>query len=129
MAFCKTNHIALVAYSPLNAWPSALAAVTDAHVTHIAAKLGKTPGQIVLRWAIEIGISVLTRSRSLERLKEAAAVLDFELSTADIDIISGLVHFVASGSHKPPPSISDVLHVGAAEQDAEERERKLSTEL
>ena len=79
---CAARGVVLVAYCPLGAWPSALAAKDDAHVAEIAARVGRTPAQVVLRWALQQGAAVLTKSHSLERLREAAAVVDFGTRTA-----------------------------------------------
>ena len=63
LAYCKEHGIVLVAYCPLNSWPSKLAPIMDLHVAHIAAKLKRTPSQVLLRWATQQhGVAVLTRS-------------------------------------------------------------------
>ena len=39
----------------------------------IAKKLGKTPGQIALRWNLQRGISVLPKTATLSRVTEVSA--------------------------------------------------------
>ena len=65
--------VVITAYCPLNDWPSKLKAVDDHHVAAIAARLGKTPAQVILRWGVQLGLAMLTRSSKPERLKQAAA--------------------------------------------------------
>jgi diketogulonate reductase-like aldo/keto reductase len=45
--YCRDKGIALVAYCPLNAWPSALSPLNDLIVAHIALKLKRTPAQVM----------------------------------------------------------------------------------
>jgi hypothetical protein len=44
-----------------------------------AKRLGRTPAQVVLRWAIERGDVVIPKSNHVERMQENFAVLEFEL--------------------------------------------------
>lgn len=44
--FCRDKGITLVAYCPLNAWPSALSPLDDVLVAHIAIQLNRTPAQV-----------------------------------------------------------------------------------
>jgi diketogulonate reductase-like aldo/keto reductase len=83
---CREGGCVVVAYCPLNAWPSKLAPVRDRHVATIAERIGRTPAQVLLRWALQRGTAVLTRSRSEARLKEAMAVFDFALSERDMQV-------------------------------------------
>ena len=112
--------VTVVAYCPLNAWPSKLAPVGDAHVARIAARLGRTPAQVLLRWAVQRGAAALTRSTKEGRLREALQVYDFELSAGDMATLSGLAHLVASPVNKPPPTVEDALGVAALDAGAKE---------
>lgn len=49
-------------------------------VQEIAAKHSKTPAQVVLRWGVQRGTSVIPKSSKVERLQENINILDFELS-------------------------------------------------
>merc|ERR1712025_915434 len=46
--------VVVTAYCPLNDWPSKLKAVDDMHVATIAARLGKTSAQVILRWGVQL---------------------------------------------------------------------------
>ena len=113
--------VAITAYCPLNDWPSKLKAVDDAHVGAIAARLGRTPAQVLLRWGVQLGLSVLTRSRKEERLRQATQIFDFALSADDMALISGLAWFVQAPTNKVPASVLDTYGVQA--RDAEVRTR------
>jgi 2,5-diketo-D-gluconate reductase A len=56
----------------------------------IAEKHGKTPAQVVLRWHIQLGVVVIPKSNSLDRVRENSEVFDFQLDVADLAAIAGL---------------------------------------
>ena len=56
----------------------------------VAAKYGKTPAQIILRWNVQQGVIVIPKSVHRERMEENLAIWDFELDEADMDRISEL---------------------------------------
>lgn len=56
----------------------------------LADKYGKTVAQVVLRWHIQLGLVVITRSSKRERLEENRDIFDFELAAADVAAISAL---------------------------------------
>lgn len=74
------------------AWsPIAQGAVLDDPViTGIAAKLGRTPSQVTLRWHVQRGDIVFPKTLSPERMRENAAIFDFELDADDVTAIAAL---------------------------------------
>lgn len=110
-ADCEKGGCVVVAYCPLNSWPSKLAPIHDEWVRHIATKYGRTPSQVLLRWAIQRGAAPLTRSRSEARLREALGALEFTLSDADVRLLSGLAWHVEATSHRPAASVADVFGI------------------
>lgn len=74
------------------AWsPLAQGAVLDDDViTDIADAHGKTPGQVVIRWQIQLGNVVFPKSVTPERIEENFDVFDFELSDDQMKAIGGL---------------------------------------
>ena len=56
----------------------------------LAAKHGRTPAQIVLRWHIELGNIVIPKASSPDRLRENLDVFDFALDADDLDAIASL---------------------------------------
>ena len=59
-------------------------------VTTVAEKHGRTPAQVVLRWGVQRGTAIIPKSSNPERMRENLDILDFELSTAEMDSISAL---------------------------------------
>ncbi|MGW9405366.1 aldo/keto reductase [Arthrobacter sp. NPDC055585] len=62
----------------------------DTVVTALAAKYGKTPGQIVLRWHVQQGLVPIPKASSRKHLAENLAIFDFALEEAEIADLSGL---------------------------------------
>ncbi len=56
----------------------------------IARKHGKSAAQVVLRWHLQLGVVVIPKSNSLERVRENADVFDFELDADDLAAIASL---------------------------------------
>ena len=59
-------------------------------ITQCAQQYNKTPAQIVLRWGVQRGCSVITKTTKVERLKENLDVFDFDLTEEEMSAISGL---------------------------------------
>ncbi|WP_254765877.1 aldo/keto reductase [Salinilacihabitans rarus] len=55
----------------------------DEVVRELADEYGKTPAQIVLRWAVERDVVVLPKSSSPEHVRENLSLFDWELDAAD----------------------------------------------
>ncbi|MBO6676216.1 MAG: aldo/keto reductase [Rhizobiales bacterium] len=62
----------------------------DPVITSIADRLGKTPAQVILRWHVQLGCSVIPRSTNADRMAQNMALFDFELTTDDMAAIAGL---------------------------------------
>ncbi len=62
----------------------------NAVIQSIAAKHGRAPAQIILRWHLEQGFMVIPKSRHPARLKENLAVFDFALEPGDLAAIGRL---------------------------------------
>lgn len=78
----------LTAWSPLAQGKIA----DDATISDIAAKHGKTNGQITLRWIIQQGVVAIPRTAKESRAAENFGVFDFELSGEEMDRLSSLAH-------------------------------------
>lgn len=59
-------------------------------VREIAAKYGKTPGQVVLRWGIDVGAATAPKSANPQRQAENLDLFDFQLTTAEVHELAGL---------------------------------------
>jgi len=69
LEFCKEKGIAFLAFAPLGhgARPGPL---EDPVITAIAARVGKTPAQVLLAWAVQRGTALLTTPKSAARARE-----------------------------------------------------------
>ena len=56
----------------------------------LAAKYGKTPGQVVLRWHIEQGVVAIPRSGNPGRIAQNIDIFDFALTPAEVASITAL---------------------------------------
>jgi diketogulonate reductase-like aldo/keto reductase len=85
---CERRGIVLEAYSPLGTGRH----LGDRQVAAIAERLGRTPAQVLIRWAVQRGLIVLPKSTHQERIEQNAQVFDFELSAEDVAALDGLDH-------------------------------------
>jgi methylglyoxal/glyoxal reductase len=77
---CQQRGILLQAWSPL----ARGARMNDPKLQQMAAKHGKTPAQILIRWGLDLGISTIPKSVTEARLRENFNVFDFNLSPEDL---------------------------------------------
>jgi diketogulonate reductase-like aldo/keto reductase len=83
---CQAHSVAIEAYSPLG---------TGRHLDHprvaeIAQRHGRTPAQVLIRWALQRNLVVLPKSTHRERIAENAQVFDFELTEQDMAALDAL---------------------------------------
>ncbi|MBK9713115.1 MAG: aldo/keto reductase [Kouleothrix sp.] len=86
-AYDSAQEIVTVAWGPLGPGTDLL---NDPAVAALAAKHGKMPGQIVLRWHIELGLAPIPKSADPGRLAQNIDIFDFALTSAEIASISAL---------------------------------------
>jgi diketogulonate reductase-like aldo/keto reductase len=85
---CDDRGIALEAYSPLGTGRH----LGDRRVAEVAERVGRTPAQVLIRWALERNLIVLPKSTHRERIEQNAQVFDFTLSEEDmaaLDVLDG----------------------------------------
>ncbi len=80
LEYCKRKGIVVEAYSPLTHGKK----LGDARLEELAKKYGKSPAQILIRWALQHGTVPLPKSKSPERISENAQVFDFQISPEDM---------------------------------------------
>ena len=66
------------------------AVLDDPVVTQIAETHGRTPGQVVLRWQIQLGNIVFPKSVTPERIEENFDIFDFHLTDDQVESIQAL---------------------------------------
>jgi diketogulonate reductase-like aldo/keto reductase len=83
---CLRRNVAAEAYSPLGTGRN----LSDATVTRVAQRAGRTPAQVLLRWCLQHGLPVITKSTHRERIGENAQIFDFTLSEPDMAELDAL---------------------------------------
>ena len=80
------RRVAVEAYSPLGTGRN----LSDATVNRVAQRVGRTPAQVLLRWSLQRGLPVITKSTHRERIHENAQIFDFTLSELDMAELDAL---------------------------------------
>ena len=81
LAFCKQRGIVFLAFAPLGHGmkPGLL---EDPVISAVAARVGKTPAQVLLAWAVQRGTALLTTPKSAARARE-----NFDISSLPEDAL------------------------------------------
>ncbi|MFF0342319.1 aldo/keto reductase [Kribbella sp. NPDC004875] len=82
----EAANIVLQAYSPLGTGRH----LGDPAVARVAESVGRTPAQVLIRWAIQKGLSVIPKSTHQNRIKENFDVFGFELDDAAVAALDAL---------------------------------------
>jgi 2,5-diketo-D-gluconate reductase A len=83
---CRRHGIVPEAYSPLGTGRH----LTNRRVTEIAARVGRTTAQVLLRWCLQHGVPIIPKSTHRERIEENSQVFDFTLSDEDMAALDAL---------------------------------------
>jgi diketogulonate reductase-like aldo/keto reductase len=86
VAYGRNRDIAIEAYSPLTRGRK----LDDPTIGRIAARLGRTAAQVLLRWSLQSGFVPIPKSVRRDRIRENADVFGFELSADDMRALDGL---------------------------------------
>lgn len=109
MEYLKSKNIVMMGYSVINQWPFYLPPMSDPHVLSVAKRVGKTPSQVLHRWALQLGAGVIPKSGTAERIIENARIFDFHLSDVDMRLLNGISTLSESSLSKFAPSwVEDV---------------------
>jgi 2,5-diketo-D-gluconate reductase A len=95
----RRNGIATEAWSPLAKGGELL---QDPEIVALAAKYGKSPAQIVLRWHLQVGNIAIPKSVTPERVRENIDLFDFELAADDVTAIEEMDRGMRTG---PDPDL------------------------
>ncbi|MGO4211075.1 aldo/keto reductase, partial [Terriglobus sp. YAF25] len=98
--FCKQNGIVLLAFAPLGHGlrPGPL---EDPTILAIAARVGKTPAQVLLAWAVQRGTALLTTPKTAARARE-----NFDISALPEDAFNQI------NSIQTRQRLNSVVHTG-----------------
>lgn len=98
LRFCREEGIAVTAFSPLGApsyVPLGMARPEQSLLSHpliveTARTVGRSPAQVLLRWGVQRGTSVIPKTSRRERLAENLRILDFTLPPGSMEAITAL---------------------------------------
>ncbi|MFO7768345.1 MAG: aldo/keto reductase [bacterium] len=83
---CREQDIVLEAYSPLTKG----ARLNDETLVRIGSAHGKSPAQVLVRWALQHDVVVIPKSARPEHIRENADVFDFELTAEEMAELDAL---------------------------------------
>ncbi len=84
------DNIQIECWFPLGGAMSGGELRNDPIIAEIAKKYGKTPVQVILRWHIQEGFTVIPGSSNPDHIRENINIFDFELSKKDMQTIRDL---------------------------------------
>ena len=98
LRYCHQEQIAFTAFSPLGAasyYSLGMASQSESLLDNpiiqcIGMEKGKSAAQVLLRWGVQRGTSVIPKTSTLDRMAENLNIFDFELSPSDMDAITRL---------------------------------------
>ena len=85
-SFCKKENIHLTGYCPLARGTR----FNNPLLCRVAEETNKTAAQVMIRWAIQNGNTVIPKSVRPKRIEENADVFDFKLSEDQMKMLDGL---------------------------------------
>lgn len=104
--FHREAGIATQSWSPLGVWKDGPASPLDDQVVRaLAAKHGRTPAQVVLRWHLDNGLLVVSKSARPARIEENFRIGDFALDGEDLARMAALDR--ADGRLGPDPETAE----------------------
>lgn len=78
--FCHDNGIVIMAWSPLTRGQR----LNDDKLAAMAARYGRTPAQLLIRWNLQLGVVPLPKANHVQHLRDNLHVFDFEISQPDM---------------------------------------------
>ena len=95
LQYCKEHGILVEAWSPLGTGRM----LNNETLKTIAGKYKKSVAQLCIRWCLQNGVLPLPKSVTPSRIKENAAVFDFEITAEDMSAINSMAYCGGSGLH------------------------------
>jgi diketogulonate reductase-like aldo/keto reductase len=92
--FCRDNDIVIQAWSPLTRGMR----LNDDKLAAMAARYGRTPAQLLIRWNLQLGVVPLPKANHANHQRDNLHVFDFEITQLDMAKLRTLnEHFSALG--------------------------------
>ncbi|XP_048001967.1 aldo-keto reductase AKR2E4-like [Leguminivora glycinivorella] len=94
LAYCREHNISVMGYTPFGALmdkkrADAPTRIGDAQLAKMAAKYGKNVPQILLRYAVEMGVTPIPKSITTTRISQNIDIFDFNLNETDKITLQG----------------------------------------
>ncbi|MEO4044848.1 aldo/keto reductase [Hoeflea sp. CAU 1731] len=107
------------AWSPIGGVSSysgdgSLIPLEDEVLIRLSGKYDKTPAQIILRWHLQNGVSIIPKSVNPGRIRENADIFDFELEAGDIAAMDALDRGQRAGAD---PEVASMQYFGRVIED------------
>jgi diketogulonate reductase-like aldo/keto reductase len=83
---CNSKGIVMQSYTPLVRGKK----FSDPRIQQLAAKYGKTPSQVILRWNVQLGVSTIPKSSNPARIEENIDIFDFEIQPEDMLLLCSM---------------------------------------
>ncbi|MEM6472096.1 MAG: aldo/keto reductase [Planctomycetota bacterium] len=98
LRFCDEKQIHVTSFSPLGAQSYFAIGMANEdesvlareETNRIAEEVGRTTAQVLLRWGVQRGTSIVPKTARTERLKENLAIDDFELNESQMELLSAM---------------------------------------
>ena len=91
--WCRDHGVVVEAYSPLTKGVK----LNDPALASIGAAHGRTPAQVLIRWALEHNFVVIPKSTNPDRIRQNIDVFDFALSADEMATLDGLDEGLITG--------------------------------
>jgi diketogulonate reductase-like aldo/keto reductase len=62
----------------------------DPMMVQLAQRYNRTPAQIILRWAVQQGLSTIPKSENPARIRENFNIFNFEITAPDLEILNNI---------------------------------------
>lgn len=108
VAFNQRDDVRVEAWAPFAEGKHGI--FTDPTIAAIAESHGKTVGQVILRWLLQRGITVIPKSVHAARMAENIAVFDFDLTEAEMHTMGTLDRQESQFfDHRDPVTIEQIF--------------------
>lgn len=106
--FNQTENVRVEAWAPFAEGKHGI--FTNETIQTIAQSHGKTVGQVILRWLLQRGITVIPKSVHRERMVENLDVFDFELTADELAVMAALDRQESQFfDHRDPQTIEQIF--------------------
>lgn len=86
LQWCREHDVVIQAYSPL----TRTTRLGDETLSAVAARYGKTPAQVLLRWNLQLGTVPIPKANRRQHEAENLDIFDFSLTDTDMAELDAL---------------------------------------